>query len=102
MKDGRVRGRTDHALLLADNLPEILEDLVELGDPLFDLLNLSLALLNELLLEIDLAVDQLRSRLSPGKNGRGSESNTEGRRKRTYSSTSCSLLPAAAASLDEE
>lgn len=38
-------------------MTEVLEDLIELGDALLDLLNLALTLLNELLLELNLRVE---------------------------------------------
>jgi len=64
------RRRTDHALLLADDLAEVFEDLVQLGDALLDLLDLALALLDELLLEVEVGVGELVLRLAAGGRGR--------------------------------
>lgn len=60
-----AKGLTNHALLFPDDLAQVLEDLIELGDTLLYLLYLALALLDELLLEFDFAVCELRSGLLP-------------------------------------
>ena len=47
---------TNHGSLFCDNLAEVLEDLIQFRDSLFDLLNLAFSLLNKLLLELELRV----------------------------------------------
>jgi len=46
----------EHALLLGDDRAEVTEDLVELEDPALDLADLAFALLDELLLVLELAI----------------------------------------------
>lgn len=47
---------TNHGSLFCDNLAEVLEDLIQFRDSLFDLLNLAFSLLNKLLLELELRI----------------------------------------------
>lgn len=51
-----VCGHTNHRLLLADDLAQILEDLIQFCNPLLDLLNLALSFLNQLLLKLDFCI----------------------------------------------
>ena len=51
--------RTDHALLLPNNLTKVFEDLIELGNALLDLFDFPLALLDKLFLKLHLGVGDL-------------------------------------------
>jgi hypothetical protein len=67
-RNREVRRRTDHGLLLADNLTQVLEDLVELGDALLDLFDLAFTFLDQLFLEFYLRVrDRVHQLLLPAR-----------------------------------